>query len=519
MPSRGDHVPAPRAGPVGPVATRAASRGVGRDWLASVDSGLGAATIRGARWNLLSQAYRLLFGLASLALLSRLMSADDFGLFAMSQGFMGCLGIITEGGLSFSTVQRSSLTQQQASNLFWMNVALGLSMAAVGIVSSPALAAFFGRQELVGIGIALSGALVIQSLGLQHVALLRRNLMQGRAMLVSAAAVTVGAGAGISVAFLGGRWWALVAQAVGSALGGSCAAWIVCGWRPGAWRSGVGTKQILWTGGTWNLSELLGHVRRSIDQTLVGWYWGAEALGVYARSAALIGQAVLNVVIPLGAALSPALSRIQDQPDRYRTAFRQAAGVMMFFTVPACVFALASAPDFARLVLGPRWDGCVPIVRAMGPFVFTYCSVIPLVGIALNSLGLARRLLRLGVFNLLAIGTACGACIAFGPDAVALGAGLSTAAVALVTLRPAVRGTPLAPGDLLRPIAAPAAFAAVAAAAALGSRQALGDAASPVIALAVSGTAFSGAYCVLWAAHPRGREHLVRVTHTLMSRA
>jgi PST family polysaccharide transporter len=436
------------------------------------------------------------------------LSADDFGLFAMSQGVMGCLSIVTEGGMSFATVQRSELSQQQASNLFWLNCSLGFGAAMVGCLAAPAIAAFFGRPELVALGIACSSALILQALGLQHLALLRRNLLQGRILVVAMVSTASGVTTSIVLAALGFGWWALAAQVLAAAAGSSAAAWYLCGWRPSRWGLGAGTRQIAMAGGVWNLSELLGHLRRNVDQTLIGRFWGADALGTYSRALLLVGQALLNVVIPISAALTPALSRIHRQPERFRAAFVEASQLMMLLTVPVCAFVLLTARETSELVLGPKWSGCVSFVWAFGPGAFAYCSVVTLTGIALTAHGLTGRMLRLSVANLVAVGLACVLLIGHGPEAVAWGSSAGTLIVSLCALPFVLRGTGLAPADLIQAISLPLALCVPASAVAFVAMQAVPRPFPAIAVIALGGFAFLGAYAGLLACVPTGRERM-----------
>ena len=61
----------------------------------------------------------------STGILARLITRDDFGLFAMTAVISGFLGIFMDVGLSQATIQRPEINHRQISTLFWINVALG----------------------------------------------------------------------------------------------------------------------------------------------------------------------------------------------------------------------------------------------------------------------------------------------------------------------------------------------------------------------------------------------------------
>src|SRR5256885_16339301 len=85
---------------------------------------LGKQAISGGALTASAQCARFVFNLASTAVLARLLSPEDFGLVGMVLTVTGVLGIVKEAGLSTATVQTGTITQEQVSNLFWINVAL-----------------------------------------------------------------------------------------------------------------------------------------------------------------------------------------------------------------------------------------------------------------------------------------------------------------------------------------------------------------------------------------------------------
>jgi hypothetical protein len=61
--------------------------------------------------------------------LARLLSPEDFGLTGMVTPLTSFLGLFRDAGLFTATVQPRDLTHEQISTLFWINVAVGVSLA------------------------------------------------------------------------------------------------------------------------------------------------------------------------------------------------------------------------------------------------------------------------------------------------------------------------------------------------------------------------------------------------------
>src|SRR5215469_2511525 len=83
-------------------------------------------TIRGALARVCAQAANLAIRVASLGVLARLLGPKDFGLVGMVTAFTGILNLFRDFGLSAATVQSATVTEEQTSTLFWINVLVGV---------------------------------------------------------------------------------------------------------------------------------------------------------------------------------------------------------------------------------------------------------------------------------------------------------------------------------------------------------------------------------------------------------
>ena len=138
-------------------------------------------TIRGGAAKLVGQAAGMLLRLGSFVC-SPLHAGRDFGLVAMVTVVTGVFEIFVTGGLSAATVQRAEVTHNSThysgSTLHW-----GYCFAALCLSAAPLIAAFYRETRAGYVIAALAPAFVFNSLGVQHVALLQRQL---RCVILSA---------------------------------------------------------------------------------------------------------------------------------------------------------------------------------------------------------------------------------------------------------------------------------------------------------------------------------------------
>ena len=85
--------------------------------------------VRGGFAKLCGQAANFALRLGSMVILARLLDPEDFGLVAMVTVVTGVYGLFTSAGLSSATIQKATITDEQISTLFWINMLVGMILA------------------------------------------------------------------------------------------------------------------------------------------------------------------------------------------------------------------------------------------------------------------------------------------------------------------------------------------------------------------------------------------------------
>ena len=129
---------------------------------------------------------------------------------AMVVAATGFAGLLRDLGLSTAAIQKHNLTNAQQSDLFWINVALGLTLTVALAAASPLVVWFYHKPEVLWVTVALSTSFLIGSLAAQSGAMLVRNLWFGRQAAASISGALVSLSVSVILALNGFRYWALV---------------------------------------------------------------------------------------------------------------------------------------------------------------------------------------------------------------------------------------------------------------------------------------------------------------------
>ncbi|MBM4362410.1 MAG: lipopolysaccharide biosynthesis protein [Deltaproteobacteria bacterium] len=317
-----------------------------------------------------AQIARVLTDVAGTMLLARLLLPADFGLVDMIIAVTGLIDLLKDFGLSSATIQREKLEHEQVNALFWTNVGLGVALTLATLAAAPLIAAGYGRQELLTLGLALAPSTLLGSLSIQHSALLKRNLQFTSLARNEVLASLLSTTCAVSAAFAGWGVWALVVRRLCRLTAVAALAWLSCGWRPSILRR-ARVRELLVFGGHLSGFQVASYVERNLDNVLVGRFAGAQALGHYTKAYEFLRLPLDQIMSPVGSIALPMLSRLQASPERYRRAYVATTRLLLLVTAPLAPVLVLGAEWIIPALLGPQWTGVIPVFQAMGVALLT----------------------------------------------------------------------------------------------------------------------------------------------------
>ena len=353
-------------------------------------------TIRGGLARLCSQAASFVLRIGSLMILARLLGPKDFGLMGMVTAFTELLTWFRDFGLSSATIQRPHITEEQISTLFWINIGFGALLALIVLAMAPAIAAFYHQPELFGITGVLAAGFLFNAAGVQHSALLQRQMRFTILAIISAVSFVIGAAIGIAGAKAGCGYWALVAMSVTSPLAATIGFWLATRWVPKMPQRRAGIGSMIHFGVTLTLNGLVAYIAYNADKVLIGRFWGVNAIGIYGRAYQLINIPTATLNSAIGEVAFSALSRLQDDPVRLRSYFLKGFSLVLGLTLPISIAGALFADDLVFVLLGPKWKDAATIVRVLAPTIAALAIINPL-GWLVYSIGLVARCLKIAV--------------------------------------------------------------------------------------------------------------------------
>jgi O-antigen/teichoic acid export membrane protein len=449
--------------------------------------------IRGGFAKICSQGVSFLIRIGSMMILARLLNPKDFGLVGMVTAVTGFIGLFRDFGLSAAAVQRTNVTQEQASTLFWINLLVGTILTLFVLAMSPFVAHFYREPRLFGVTAVLSTVFVFSGAGAQPSAILERELRYTTLSVIEIATLLSGILVGVGMAFRGYGYWALVAMTISGPLVYTICVWISAAWVPGMPRRQVGMRSMMRFGGTLTANSIVWYGALNFEKVLLGRFWGADAIGIYGRAYQLVNIPNDNLNSAVTGVAFATLSRLQDDPSRFRSYFLKGYALILSLTVPITVTCSLFASDMIAVFLGPKWTSAVTIFRLLAPTTLAFAIINPM-GWLLMSLGLVARGLKIAlvVAPLMIAGYAAG--LPYGPKGVAFAYSAMMLTFAFPMIAWAIHGTAISMSDVLRTVSRPFLSGFVAAGLAMGLQFWYGALLSPLPRLVLGVALMLAAY-------------------------
>jgi len=401
-------------------------------------------------------------------------------------------------------VQDSGLTQSQVSTLFWINVALGLTIAGVMAGIAPLVARFYGQPALVDVSMVLASTFVLSGLSVQHTALLRRQMRFSTLSAVDVVSTVCGLATAVVSAVLGAGYWALVYQQIVQQATTVAGAWLTCGWRPGPPVRTSGIRHLILFGAGLTRFNILTFLSRNLDNVIIGRVAGNAALGLYLKSYSLLMLPVDRIRGPASAVVLSALSHLQGDDVRFRRYYLTAITSVVAVGMPAVVFLFVFAEDAILLILGPQWRDSILLFKVLAPaaFVETFNTV---GSWACLPLGKSSRLVRWQTFATLVTVAAFLVGVQWGVLGVAVAFSASTIALRVPAIVYLLKGSPVRPIDLLRALTRPAVASILTGLVVFAVRLAFSNHLGRFAQLFFGAAVFAPVYVACWLVMPRGR--------------
>lgn len=316
--------------------------------------------------NAIGKYSTIIFQIAVNIILSRTLSASEYGVVAVITTFSTFFYTLSAMGLSTGIIQNKELTQEDIGYIYTFSVYASLALALIFGGLSYGIAWFYGNKVYVRLGWLLSLSLLFNGMNMVPQGIMNRDKrfvsLAVRTFIVCFASAVVA----IVLALWEFGYYAIIVQSVCSAFIGFL--WNYFSTQPKfmvrlKWSS---VKKIASYSGFQMGAQIVGYFGNNMDNLLSGKLLGTVNLGYYNKAYTLANYPINNFSAIISSVLHPVLADYQtDKKQLYNNHIKinRLFALVGGFTGAACYLAAGEA---ITILFGDAWEPSIVCFQILG---------------------------------------------------------------------------------------------------------------------------------------------------------
>ena len=359
-----------------------------------IDARLGTRVASATVWSYAAHAIGRGSVLVGLAVVARLLSPQEFGVFGMAMVAVNLLEVVKDFGLRPAVIYLlgSEEPGPVLDTAFYLSVGTGAALTALVFALAGPAGGFFGDAAVTGLMQVISLYFVIAGVHAIPDAILRHRLDFRRRFWVEVSSPVGRFGLAAVLAAAGFGAWSLAIGQVAGIVAAALLAVGLAGWRPRLRFRVESARQLARFAGQLSLIDVLAALIYNLDYLMVGYFLGSTALGLYSLAYKLPEAALIGTAYVFSTVLLPTYVRLSGDLAQLRAGFLRAFHYIGLALAPVAAGIAVLAPVLVPLLFGDEWRDAVPVVQLLAISAFVQ-GMLFTVGSALVAAGRPRAVI------------------------------------------------------------------------------------------------------------------------------
>ena len=310
-------------------------------------------------------ATQLLYAVTGIVL-ARELSTVDFALVGVLLIFQAFASLLVDSGFAYALIQRKRVSKLDYSTVLWFNLGVATALYLLLSLCAPLIAdCFQGEERLIPLSRVMFLSLILNASSIVQANRLTKAMEVRLVAVANSLGLVVGGVVGISLAVTGNGAWAIVWQTLALAAVKSAVLWTATRWRPLLRFSWPALKSYFGIGSKMMFTSFLNTVFLNIYGFLIGHSVSMTAMGYYTQSDKWSKMGISSISQVLTSTFLPALSAVQDDPDRFRNMISKINRFTSYLLFPAMIGLMAVAAPLFHTLFGAKWDPSVYLFQLL----------------------------------------------------------------------------------------------------------------------------------------------------------
>lgn len=298
-------------------------------------------------------------------ILARLLSPSDYGIIAMMAIFLQVAAVFVDSGFGKALVQKQNCEEKDYSTVFYYNLAVAIGVYVILFAVAPLVARFYKIDILTKVMRVASLVVITNALSIVQRTKLEKRIDFKSQTIVNFTSALLSGLAGIVMAYYGFGVWALCGQSILNSIFQLLLFYLFVRWHPKLVFSKESFREMFSFGSKILTASIISVIYSNLYAIVIGKKFSSEDLGYYSRAEQFAIFPSSNIGTIISGVAYPTLSKIQDDDEKLRNAYRKIIRYSSFVIFPLMIGLASVADPFIRALLGEKWAEAIPFLQIL----------------------------------------------------------------------------------------------------------------------------------------------------------
>jgi O-antigen/teichoic acid export membrane protein len=323
---------------------------------------------KGVGWMTAFRGSTRALAIIKIAILARLLSPSQFGVYGIALLVLGFLEVLTETGINIFLIQEKDDTQKYLDSAWFVSIIRGLLVSAIILASIPLVILFFHTPQVKPLLYIVAGVALVRGFINPMEVSFQKNLQFMKEFLLQGGLFFIDTLVAITVCLATRSEMSMVIGMLTAAIVEVILSFLIFKDRP---KFSFDKEKFLkvmnrgkWITGT----AIFTYAFQNIDNIIVGKFLGITPLGFYQQAYSISTLPVTEIAQIFNKVTFPVFVRLSDERARLRKAFFKTIGVILlivsFFGFAILIF----SKPLILIFLGSKWLTIEPVLKVLAIF-------------------------------------------------------------------------------------------------------------------------------------------------------
>lgn len=322
------------------------------------------------------------FSLASVAIVSRLLTPEEIGVFSVSVALIGLAHVFRDFGVGQYLIQVREVNLQARRAAFTVTLAFSWTIAALLYIGRHAAGAFYGNVGVSEVLALLAVNFLILPFAAPLRTILQREMQFGKLAVFALVSQVVQSCTTIAAAWGGASYLSMAWGSIAGNLAGLIALAILFPGRAFERPTLAGLGDVLRFGSKSSTVSLSTEVGAAAPDLVLGRTLGMADVAYFSRAHGLVAMSLGQLLYVVQTVFTPAFAKGFRRGEDPAELYARTTSLLLGVTVPAMALLALLADPLIGLVFGPQWERSGPL----GSLFFLYALIVAPFTLASNAL-------------------------------------------------------------------------------------------------------------------------------------